>query len=81
MPDTLNTTDAGLPERLRPPEDPASIDPWESDHTALVHVLWHCQHAGLTLADDPDEIARRIMQSKWLAATRKHSIDDHQERS
>lgn len=43
------------------------FEPWESDHTALVHVLWDAKRRGLTL-DDADEIAGLIRQSRWMAA-------------
>lgn len=45
------------------------FEPWESDHTALVHVLWAVRRAGLSL-DDADAIAERIMRSRWAAAYR-----------
>lgn len=48
------------------------FEPWESDLTALVHVLWAVKRAGLTL-DDADEIASRIPQSRWAAAYRSLS--------
>lgn len=41
---------------------------FESDHTALVHVLWAAQRRGLNLDDDADAIANMIMRSRWLAA-------------
>lgn len=44
------------------------FEPWEGDHTALVHVLWAAQRAGLTLAGDADEIASMILRSRALAA-------------
>jgi hypothetical protein len=46
------------------------FETWESDHTALVHVLWACSHDGLTLTDDFDDVASRIFRSRWLAAVR-----------
>lgn len=45
------------------------FEPWESDLTALVHVSWAAKRAGLTL-DGADEIASRILQSRWAAAYR-----------
>jgi hypothetical protein len=47
---------------------------WESDHTALVHVLWSAAHQGLTL-DDADEIAHMVLGSRWMAA-REHQAAD-----
>lgn len=49
-----------------------TIQPWDSDHTALVHVLWDAEHKGLTL-EDFDKLASHIMRSKWLRAVRRHS--------
>ncbi len=46
---------------------------WDSDHTALVHVLWCCTFDGLTLKDDFDAVASRILQSDWYAATLAHA--------
>lgn len=46
------------------------FDPWEHDHTSLVHVLWHFSRAGLTLDDDADEIASLLMGSRWGNAQR-----------
>ncbi|AEJ94162.1 hypothetical protein THIBAULT_46 [Mycobacterium phage Thibault] len=45
------------------------FEPWEGDHTALVHVLWAARRAGLSL-DDADEVAERILCSRWAAAYR-----------
>lgn len=42
--------------------------PWEGDHTDLVHVLWGCKNDGLTLRDDYDAVATRIMRSRWFRA-------------
>lgn len=50
------------------------IEPWDSDHTALVHVLWSAQHAGITI-DDADELAAHIMRSKWMKAVRLHALE------
>jgi hypothetical protein len=44
--------------------------PWESDHTALVHELWHIRDKGLTLAENFDAVASEIMQSRWIRAVR-----------
>lgn len=43
---------------------------WESDGTALVHVLWSAKHQGLTLIDDADEIYPLILRSRWFAAAK-----------
>lgn len=56
-------------------EEDAS-QPWESDHTALVHVLWRCDHQGLTLTRDFDKIASEIMRSQWMQAVKQHAKDD-----
>jgi hypothetical protein len=50
------------------------VEPWDSDHTALVHVLWASRREGLSL-DDFDELASRIMRSKWMHAVRLHARD------
>lgn len=44
------------------------FEPWESDHTALVHVLWAARRRGLSLEDDADQIASMILRSRWAAA-------------
>lgn len=60
-------------------EMPAAIKPWDSDHTALVHVLWAAQHDGLipkgTHRGDAiaDVLASRIMQSQWHQAVKQHA--------
>jgi hypothetical protein len=48
------------------------IQPWDSDHTALVHVLWAACHKGLTI-DDTDELASFIKRSKWMRAVHCHA--------
>lgn len=48
------------------------IDPWDSDHTALVHVLWDARRDGLTI-EDADRLASKIMQSRWMRAARQHA--------
>lgn len=50
------------------------IQPYDSDHTALVHVLWEAKHKGLTL-DDFDELAALIRKSKWFKAVQLHAIE------
>lgn len=50
------------------------IESYDSDHTALVHVLWAIDSAGLTLKDF-DEVAGRIMTSKWFKAVKQHAIE------
>lgn len=52
------------------------FESWHGDHTDLVHVLWDAKHNGLTLADDCDEIASRIMDSRWIAAVRHHAVSE-----
>ncbi len=54
---------------------PAPLETWHGDHTDLVHVLWRLHHAGLTLADDYDEIARRIRTSTYHQATTQHAAN------
>lgn len=51
------------------------FESWESDHTALVHVLWAAKWSGLSL-DDADEIASRILQSRWAAAYRAQTLQN-----
>lgn len=48
------------------------IRPYDSDHTALVHVLWAAESDGLTLKQ-ADALAARIMQSQWMRAVRLHT--------
>lgn len=48
------------------------FDYWESDHTALVHVLWAAKRAGLSI-DDADAVAEMIMRSRWAAAFRANT--------
>ena len=48
--------------------------PWESDHTALVHVLWGLRDEGVIGRDvDCDTLASRIMQSEWMQAVRQEA--------
>lgn len=49
-----------------------SFEPWDSDHTALVHVLWEAKRMGLTV-DAYDALASHIMTSSWMAAVRLHA--------
>lgn len=51
-----------------------SIQSYDSDHTALVHVLWEAQRGGLTISD-PDALASLIMRSKWMRAVRRHAVE------
>lgn len=55
----------------QPRRDSDPIQPWDSDHTALVHVLWA---AGIKGAE-ADELASKIMQSKWMKAVRYHEAE------
>lgn len=48
------------------------IEPWDSDHTALVHVLWDARRGGIGVSD-PAELASLIMRSKWMRAVRQHA--------
>lgn len=52
--------------------DTGPFDPWDSDHTALVHVLWGAKHKGLTIKENADEIATVIMRSRWKKARDHH---------
>lgn len=52
------------------------FNPWDADHTSLVHILWACQHDGLTLADDADKVAARIRSSNWMKAVRADARQD-----
>jgi hypothetical protein len=51
-------------------DDP--IQPYDSDHTALVHVLWAAERGGLTVSDS-DALAAHIMRSKWMKAVLLHA--------
>lgn len=42
----------------------SEFEPWEADHTGLVHVLWD---AGID-GREADELASKIMQSRWMEA-------------
>lgn len=54
-----------------PGTQPADVpEVWRGDHTALVHVLWHAEHEGLTL-DDADELARLIRGSEYQRAVQE----------
>jgi hypothetical protein len=48
------------------------IKPYDSDHTALVHVLWAAERDGVTIRQ-ADELASRIIRSKWMRAVRLHA--------
>lgn len=45
------------------------IQPYDSDHTALVHVLWSAGIKG----SEADELASKIMRSKWMKAVKLHA--------
>jgi hypothetical protein len=49
-------------------------EPWEGDHTALVHVLWSARNAGLDLdsGEDVDKIASMILHSRWFYAAQQY---------
>jgi hypothetical protein len=49
------------------------IQPWDSDHTALVHVLWEAERCGIS---DADELASHIMRSAWMKAVRLHAAEE-----
>lgn len=52
------------------------IQPWDSDHTALVHVLWAARREGLIPREvDYDALASKIMRSKWTRAVRQHAVE------
>ena len=53
------------------------FEPWEGDHTALVHVLWTAKRAGLTLENDFDAIATMILRSRFLAARIAQALNAH----
>lgn len=55
------------PDTLQDGTNPP-FDWWESDHTALYHVLRSARSQGLNLKDDADKIAEMILRSRWLAA-------------
>lgn len=50
------------------------FDPWDSDHTELVHVLWNASAKGLDVSQ-ADALASYIMQSHWMRAVRHHAKD------
>jgi hypothetical protein len=52
----------------------SDIQSYDSDHTALVHVLWEARRRGWTL-DDYDEVAALIMRSRWMEAVRLHAAE------
>lgn len=56
------------------------FEPWESDHTALYHVLRSARFQGLTLESDADEIAHLILGSRWMAARQQRARDDATDR-
>lgn len=49
----------------------SEFEVWESDHTALVHVLWDHGMKGT----EADDLASKIMRSKWMKATRVHAVE------
>jgi hypothetical protein len=51
------------------------IHPWDSDHTALVHVLWAARREGILPREvDYDLLAQHIMtHGKWMRAVRLHA--------
>lgn len=74
--DAVETRGQGDPAGNRAPEPrtPEHFDPWDSDHTSLVHVLWRASAKGLDVAK-ADELAQHIMQSQWMRAVRAHAKD------
>lgn len=52
--------------------DRSDFKPWDSDHTALVHVLWSAERGGITISD-ADALASYIMSSRWMQAVRLHA--------
>lgn len=52
--------------------DSEEIKPWDSDHTALVHVLWDARRKGLSV-EKADELASHIMRSQWMRAVHLHA--------
>lgn len=59
-----------MPKPAENEQDP--IQPYDSDHTALVHVIWAAKREGLTV-EKADELASKIMRSKWMRAVRLHA--------
>lgn len=53
-------------------QEDSEIKPWDSDHTALVHVLWEARGKGMGV-ERADELASHIMRSKWMRAVRRHA--------
>jgi hypothetical protein len=64
-----------LDTKARGTEGP--FEDYESDHTALVHVLWAARRAGLTLEADADAIASMIRRSRYHAALLSHAASEH----
>ena len=64
-------------QTMRRTDDP--IQPYDSDHTALVHVLWDARRDGVTI-EDADELASRIMRSRWMQAVQVHAVEKDQTR-
>lgn len=56
-------------------DQPGTFRPWEGDHTDLVHVLWAARREGLSLSKTPDELAEKILNSRWLAAREAHAVE------
>jgi hypothetical protein len=53
------------------------FDYWEDDHTALVHVLWAARRQdvlGAMHINNCDEIASRIMRSRWHVTVRAEGV-------
>lgn len=56
--------------------NPDEIRYYDSDHTALVHVLWSAQHDGLIPKDTKcDDLAQKIMTSRWFMAVKLHAAE------
>ena len=51
------------------------FEDWESDGTALVHVLWAARRSGADLVSDAPRIAAMILGSRFLAAARAHTAE------
>lgn len=64
--------DSGVSESREILAERDQIQPWDSDHTALVHVLWEARRKGIGV-EDADELASLIMRSKWMKAVRQHA--------
>jgi len=65
---TAGSTNLTVDDATREKGNAPPFSPYEGDLAALVHVLWDAKNAGLTIAENADEIAVMITRSRWLSA-------------